>query len=181
MVEFFGPPSKIDRCLGYHPAKSYNFGHCCPNMTVIWTAICSNDKSLSEKTMKYDGLKWKIARPVRTKLWRCSISLMDDQIAESLGNIYQPRSEGVNALGSVHLSVCLSVHLSVCLRSNDWTEKSNKSHYQFTVFVCVSVISGRRRIIVRMRSIGVLIANSYWWSICHAKKWGSHKLISKFT
>ncbi len=29
--------------------------------------------------------------------------------------------------------------------------------YQFKVFVCVSVISGRMRIIVRMRSIGVLI------------------------
>ncbi len=35
--------------------------------------------------------------------------------------------------------------------------KSNKSHYQFKVFVCVSVISGRMRIIARMRSIGVLI------------------------
>ena len=35
--------------------------------------------------------------------------------------------------------------------------KSNRSHYQFKVFVCVSLISGRMRIIVRMRSIGVLI------------------------
>ncbi len=35
--------------------------------------------------------------------------------------------------------------------------KSNKSHYQFKVFVCVSVISGRMRIIVQRRSIGVLI------------------------
>ncbi len=35
--------------------------------------------------------------------------------------------------------------------------KSNKSHYQFKVFVCVSVISGRMRIIARMRSIGVLM------------------------
>ncbi len=32
--------------------------------------------------------------------------------------------------------------------------KSNKSHYQSKVFVSVSVISGRMRIIVRMRSIG---------------------------
>ncbi len=31
------------------------------------------------------------------------------------------------------------------------------SHYQFKVFVCVSVISGRVRIITRMLSIGVLI------------------------
>ncbi len=35
--------------------------------------------------------------------------------------------------------------------------KSNKSHYQFKVFVCVSVISGRMRIITRMRSVSVLI------------------------
>ncbi len=35
--------------------------------------------------------------------------------------------------------------------------KSNKSHYQFKVFVCVSVISGHMRIIASMRSIGVLI------------------------
>ncbi len=35
--------------------------------------------------------------------------------------------------------------------------KGNKSHYQFKVFVCASVISGRMRIIARMRSIGVLI------------------------
>ncbi len=36
-------------------------------------------------------------------------------------------------------------------------EKGNRSHYQFKVFVCVSLISGRMRIIARMRSIGVLI------------------------
>ncbi len=32
--------------------------------------------------------------------------------------------------------------------------KSHRSHYQFKVFVCVSVISGRILIITRMRSIG---------------------------
>ncbi len=32
--------------------------------------------------------------------------------------------------------------------------KSNKSHYQSKVFVCVSVISGRMQIIAQMRSIG---------------------------
>ncbi len=32
-----------------------------------------------------------------------------------------------------------------------------KSHYQFEVFVCVSVISGRVQIIARMRSISVFI------------------------
>ena len=32
--------------------------------------------------------------------------------------------------------------------------KSNKSHYQSKVFVCVSIISGRIRIIARMQSIG---------------------------
>ncbi len=32
--------------------------------------------------------------------------------------------------------------------------KSNRSHYQFEVFVCVSVISWRMRIIARMWSIG---------------------------
>ncbi len=35
--------------------------------------------------------------------------------------------------------------------------KSNKSHYQFKVFVCVSVISERMQILARMQSIGVLI------------------------
>ena len=35
--------------------------------------------------------------------------------------------------------------------------KSNKSHYQRKVFVCVSVNRGRIWIIARMRSIGVLI------------------------
>ncbi len=39
------------------------------------------------------------------------------------------------------------------------TEKGNRSYYQFKVFVCVSLISGRMRIIARMRSIGVLIVN----------------------
>ncbi len=34
---------------------------------------------------------------------------------------------------------------------------TNKSHYQFKVFVCASVISGPMWIIARMRSIGVLI------------------------
>ncbi len=33
-------------------------------------------------------------------------------------NIYRPRSEGDNALGSVRPSVCPSVRLSVCLRSH---------------------------------------------------------------
>ncbi len=32
--------------------------------------------------------------------------------------------------------------------------KSNKSHYQSKVFVSLSVISGRMRIIMQMRSIG---------------------------
>ncbi len=32
--------------------------------------------------------------------------------------------------------------------------KSNRSHYQSKVFVCVSIISRRMRIIARMRSIG---------------------------
>ncbi len=36
-------------------------------------------------------------------------------------------------------------------------EKGNRSHYQFKVFVCVSVISGCMRIIARIWSIGVLI------------------------
>ena len=35
--------------------------------------------------------------------------------------------------------------------------KSIRSHYQSKVFVCVSVIRGRIRIIVQMRSIGVSI------------------------
>ncbi len=64
---------------------------------------------------------------------------------------YRPRSEGDNALGSVRPSVCLFVLSWLnCL--------TYKSHYQFKVFVCVSVISGRMRKITQMRSIGVLIS-----------------------
>ena len=37
------------------------------------------------------------------------------------------------------------------------TAKSKRSHYQFEVFVCVSLISMHMQIIVRMRSIGVLM------------------------
>ncbi len=55
---------------------------------------------------------------------------------------------------SVRPSVRLPVHLFALSRLNCL---SNKSRYQFKVFVCVSVISGRMRIITRMRSIGVLI------------------------
>ncbi len=68
---------------------------------------------------------------------------------------YRPRSEGDNALGSVRLSV----RLCALSRLNRLTY--NKSHYQFKVFVCVSVISGHMRIIARMRSIGVLIIFSF--------------------
>ncbi len=49
------------------------------------------------------------------------------------------------------VSVCPSVCNALLL------EPFDKNHYQFKVFVCVSVISGRMRIIARMRSIGVLI------------------------
>ncbi len=35
--------------------------------------------------------------------------------------------------------------------------KGNRSHYKYKVFVCVSLISGRMRIIVCMRSISILI------------------------
>ena len=35
--------------------------------------------------------------------------------------------------------------------------KNNRSHYQSTVFVCVSVISGRMRIIARMQTVGRLL------------------------
>ncbi len=66
-------------------------------------------------------------------------------------------------------SVCLSVRPSVCpfvraLMAEPFrgsalpsAAKSKKSHYQFKLFVCVSVISGRMRIISQMRSIGVLM------------------------
>ena len=57
---------------------------------------------------------------------------------------YRLRSEGDNVLGtSVRPSVRSFVSLSVCL-----------SNYQSKGFVCVSVISGRVRIIARRRSIG---------------------------
>ncbi len=55
-------------------------------------------------------------------------------------------------------SVCPSVRLSVCaLTAEPSAEKGNMSHYQFKVFVCVSLISGCMQIIARMRSIAILI------------------------
>ena len=71
--------------------------------------------------------------------------------------IYRPRSEGNNALGSVRLSVRPSVRLFVCDLMA--AAKSNKSHYQSKVFVCVFVIRGR---IAQTRSIGVLIVEYFW-------------------
>ncbi len=72
----------------------------------------------------------------------------------------------MHLVASVRPSVCLSVRLFALSRLNRLTSalpsaaKSNKSHYQFKVFVCVSAISGRMRIIARMRLIGVLIQES---------------------
>ncbi len=55
------------------------------------------------------------------------------------GQGHQSRSK-VNIRGSALISAAKSA-------------KSNKSHYQSNVFVCVSLISGRMKIIARMRSI----------------------------
>ncbi len=64
----------------------------------------------------------------------------------------------MHLVASVCPSVCPSVRLSVCaLTAEPSAEKGNRSNYKFKVFVCVSLISGRMRIIARMRSIGVLI------------------------
>ncbi len=71
------------------------------------------------------------------------MGLMKMRFTDPLGGLnYRPRSEGDNVLGSVRPSVF------------SLTVKSNKNHYQSKVFVCVSIISGRMRIIARMRSIG---------------------------
>ncbi len=59
--------------------------------------------------------------------------------------------EIMHLVASVRLSVCLFVCALLFEPFDLW------SHYQFKVFVCVSLISGRMRIIARMRSIGVLI------------------------
>ncbi len=77
-----------------------------------------------------------------------------EQITKELVYALGTGSEGDNVLGSVRPSVCPSVRLSVWMSVCALTAKSNNSHYQSKVFVCVSVISGRRRIIARMRSIG---------------------------
>ncbi len=69
-------------------------------------------------------------------------------------NDYRPRSEGDNALGSVRLFVCLSVRLSVLSCLNRSTYDLDIWYYQSKVFVCVSIISRRMRIIARKRSIG---------------------------
>ncbi len=62
--------------------------------------------------------------------------------------------EIMHLVASVSLSVRPSVRLFALSRLNRLTYDLDN---QFKVFVCVSVISGRMRIIVRMRSIGVLI------------------------
>ncbi len=54
-------------------------------------------------------------------------------------------------VASVRPSVRPSVRMGSALPS---AAKSNNHHYQSKVIVCVSVISRRRRIIARMRSIG---------------------------
>ncbi len=51
-------------------------------------------------------------------------------------------------------SVRLSVRLCPLSRLNRFTYDLDKNHYQSKVFVCVSIISGRMRIIKRMWSIG---------------------------
>ena len=43
------------------------------------------------------------------------------------------------------------------LRPSSFAAKSNMSHYQFKMFVCVSLISGRMWIIARIQSISFLI------------------------
>ena len=63
----------------------------------------------------------------------------------------------MHLVGSVRLSVCPFVCALTAEPLDLRPAKSNKSHYQFKVFVCVSVISRRMQIIARMRSIGVLI------------------------
>ncbi len=84
---------------------------------------------------------------------------------------------GDHGLGSVRPSV----RPSVCLSIRPST-KSNKSHYQSKVFVCVSIISGRMQLIARMRSAFNLYYNfskiyppSLNWS-APALYWGVHWL-----
>ncbi len=66
----------------------------------------------------------------------------------------------MHLVASVRPSVCPFVclrALSCLTRLIIGAAKSIQSHYQFKVFVCVSVISGPVRIIARMRSISILI------------------------
>ncbi len=82
----------------------------------------------------------------------CSNSIM-------LGQLLSTMKQEDNKIGSVRPSV----HLYVCIRGSALPSaaKSNRSHYQSKVIVCVSVISRRVRSIARMRSIGVLIINQF--------------------
>ncbi len=57
-------------------------------------------------------------------------------------------------------SVCLSVHPSICLFVLS----------RLKVFVCVSVISGRMRLIARMRSIGILFNSNVGRYIAHLRR-----------
>ncbi len=71
--------------------------------------------------------------------------------------------EIMHLVASVCPSVCLSVRLCALSQLNRLTYDL---HYQFKVFVCVSIISGRMRITARMRSIGVLFSRSNLKEIC---------------
>ncbi len=57
-------------------------------------------------------------------------------------------------LGIIRPSVCPPSH-DIRGSALPSAVKSNKNHYQSKVFVCVSIISGRMRIITRMQSVGI--------------------------
>ncbi len=95
-------------------------------------------------TTVFTQLALKVCQEYKRALALVTVSVSQcHKLIHQLRTYYRPRSEGDNVLGCVRPSVCplpLSRH-----------------HYQSKVIVCVSVISRRRRIIARMRSIGVLI------------------------
>ncbi len=81
---------------------------------------------------------------------------------------YWLQSEGDNVLGSVHPSVCPPA-------------KSNRSHYQSKVFVCVSAISWCVRIIVQIGFWFFLVVclihgwiniMKFLWAICKCRSVG---------
>ncbi len=132
---FCRPPDSSKKLRDWFEDQGIN----CPSPTVIIFSSLHWGKWCSWQEISCIGISWKVSLSTAKR--------------------------GDNVLGSTRPSVCLFVCLFVCaLLSEPFDllgarlcrvqQRAKKSHYQSKVFVCVPVISGRMRIIARMRSIG---------------------------